>query len=217
VKVEVEFAGVLTAADLERLAAGEAASLSLAVPAGDARPGLHVIPLHVEYREVPAPDAPRRSQRSFLSLPLGDRPPLALHLRVPPSLLVDNEGFLPVGLESADGAAHRVEVRVLTPLGLVAPDPPPVAALAPGGRSQVPVRLLRGAGQRAAAVGVVVVARVLDGALECAAAATAVVELRADPALAPGLRRPLLAAGLALVGTALGWEVLRRYRGAGSG
>jgi hypothetical protein len=56
------------------------------------------------------------------------------------------------------------------------------------------------------------VAEALDGPLARTTVLAAPVDVAADPSLLPRLRVPLLVLGLALVATALLFEILRRRR-----
>jgi hypothetical protein len=119
-------------------------------------------------------------------------------------------GSLPVGLESTDGAAHRVAVRVLPPRGLNVLGGPLVDLDVPGsGRVTAPVSLLRAGAPRESRQGILIVASAADGPLERTAVATGVVTIARDPALLPRLRPALWLLAAALLGAAA-WAELRR-------
>ena len=164
-------------------------------------PGLHALTLLLEWPVGPLPPqgilAPMASQRAFLLLTLGALAEPAVRV-VAPDLELETSGTLAVGLESADGAAHRVSVRVLTPRGLNVLEGGGEVIVPATGRATSPITLLRGSAPRESQQGIVVVASVLDGPLERTAVATGVVKLARDPALLPRLRTALwfVAAGL---------------------
>jgi hypothetical protein len=112
-------------------------------------------------------------------------------------------------LESADGAAHRVRVRVHPPAGLQAPDEVEVDVPARG-RVTAKVRLWRSSAPRGSRQALVVVAQALDAG--AAVSTTASVDILPDPAWMPRLRRPLAVAALLLLAAAAGLEVRRSVR-----
>lgn len=183
------------------VAPGATEQAVLRFPVEVPRPGLHALTLLLEWPVGPAPAdgtlPPMASQRAFLLLTLGAVAEPAV--RVTPALLeLETRGTLAVGLESADGAAHRVSLRVLTPRGLNVLDAGGEVDVPAKGRVTAPVTLLRAGAPRESRQGIVVVARALDGPLERTAVATGIVNLTRDPALLPRLRPALwlLAAGL---------------------
>ncbi len=155
------------------------------------RPGRHVLPLEVDYRSSSGPAAPRRSLRAYLVLPLASTAEPALLVSAP-VVGLDLRSFLPIRLESADGQAHRARVRVLTPRGVVAPDPPPMVDVPPRGALTVNVPLLQGAAPPGSRQGLLVVAEAVDGPLERMAVAVSAVDVAPDPAWLVPLRAPLL-------------------------
>lgn len=209
--VEGELAGQRASAELPSLAQGEEQPATLRFPAELPRPGRYALTLLVEHREQPA-DAPPRGQRGYLLLELGAQPQPALNVRLEAASL-DVAGLLPVVLESADGAAHRAGLRVLTPIGINVLEAPAEVLVPPAGPVRVPVKLIRGSAARGLRHGVVVVAAPLDGPLERAAAASGEVEVVADPAWLPRLRPALIALG-ALLLLAAGLLELRDRRAA---
>ena len=164
------------------------------------RPGVHLLGLRLDYTEAPAEGKaapPATSQRAFLLLSVGANPPPALRVSADEAT-VETSGSLRVRVESADGAAHRARVRVLTPRGLNANTPVEVEVPAAGAAS-ADVPLLRGSVPRPSRQGVVAVAETLDGDLAHAAVATTVVHVAADPARLPRLRRWLAALAVLLL------------------
>ena len=188
-----------------RLALGVAPGVTehavLRFPLEVPRPGLHALTLLLEWPVGPPPAdgtlPPMASQRAFLLLTLGAVAEPAVRV-VAPDFELETRGTLAVGLESADGASHRVSVRVLTPRGLNVLDAGGEVIVPATGRATAPVTLLRGSAPRESRQGIVVVASVLDGPLERTAVATGVVSLARDPSLLRPLRPALwlLAAGL---------------------
>ena len=151
-------------------------------------PGVHVLGLRLDYTEAatPARAAASTSQRAFLLLSLGTNPPPAVRVSAAESRLA-TRGAVPVALESADGAPHRVRVRVLTPRGLNADSPVEVDVPATGAaRALVPV--LRGNVPRPSRQGILVVAEVVETAVPHASVASTIIDVEAHPALLPRLR-----------------------------
>jgi hypothetical protein len=118
-------------------------------------------------------------------------------------------GDVRVGVESADGAAHRVRVRVLTPPGLQAPDAAEVAVPA-SGRVTATVRVWRSSAARGSRQPLVAVAESMDGERADASAAL-FADVLPDPAWMPRLRRPLGALALLLMAAAALLELRRRW------
>ena len=121
------------------------------------RPGLHALTLLLEWPVGPPPAdgtlPPMASLRAFLLLTLGVAAEPALRVLAPP-LEMETRGTLAVGLESVDGASHRVSVRVLTPRGLNVLDPGGEVLVPAGGRVTAPVTLLRGSAPRESRQGI---------------------------------------------------------------
>jgi hypothetical protein len=118
-------------------------------------------------------------------------------------------GDVEVGMESGDGAPHRVRVRVQTPAGLQAPDAAEVTVPATG-RVSATVRVWRSSAPRGSRQVLVVVAEPIEGETGPTASATLAAEVLPDPAWMPRLRRPLGVLALLLMAAAAGWELRRR-------
>jgi hypothetical protein len=176
------------------------------------RPGVHVLGLRLDYTEAAAPGrtAVTTSQRAYLLLSFGANPAEALRLSAGEAS-ISTRGTVRVRLESADGASHRVRVRVLTPRGLNADSPVEVEVPAAGSATaEIPV--LRGNVPRPSRQGVLVVAEVVGGDLAQANVATTLVHVAPDPALLPKLRWPLAVVAIALLLAAAVVETLSRRR-----
>jgi hypothetical protein len=174
------------------------------------RPGVHVLGLRLDYTEAAAPGRTpvTTSQRAYLLLSLGANAATALRLSASESS-IGTRGTVPVHLESADGAPHRVRVRVLTPRGLNADTPVEVFVPAAGAATaEVPV--LRGNVPRPSRQGVLVVAEVVGGDAAQASVVATVVHVAPDPALLPKLRWPLAAVVVALLLAAVFLETRSR-------
>jgi hypothetical protein len=118
-------------------------------------------------------------------------------------------GDLEAGVESTDGAPHRVRVRVQTPAGLQAPDAAEVEAPA-AGRVTATVRVWRSSAARGSRQPLVVVAEPVEGDGGATVSAAAFAEVLPDPAWMPRLRRPLGVLALLLMAAAAAWELRRR-------
>jgi len=174
--------------------------------------GVHVLGLRLDYTEEATAGraAISTSQRAFLLLSLGTNPPPAVRVSAAESSIA-TRGAVPVTLESADGAPHRVRVRVLTPRGLNADSPVEVDVPATGAaRADVPV--LRGNVPRPSRQGILVVAEVVDAGVPHASVAATVIEVEAHPALLPRLRWSLGALAFLLLAAAAVVEVRSRRR-----
>jgi hypothetical protein len=154
------------------------------------RPGRHVMPLAIDYASLPGSVPSRAQLVAYLILPLVAAAEPALRVTAP-TVGLDIRTLLPVRLESADGQPHRARLRVVTPAGLVAPDPPVVVDVPAHGEVTVDVALLHGAAPPHSRHGILIVAEALDGSIERMSVATSVVEIAQDPAWLPHLRAPL--------------------------
>jgi hypothetical protein len=178
-----------------------------------ARAGVHVLGLRLDYAGTGTPEG-GTSQRAFLLLSIGANPPPAVRVSAGETTL-ETTGTVRVRVESADGRAHRARVRVLTPRALNANETAEVDVPAAGAVT-ADLPLLRGQGPRPARHGVLAVAETLDGEFAHAAVAASIVNVSADPARMPGLRKWI--AGLAvLLLVAAGFFEWRRHRQGTSG
>ena len=201
------------------LAPGAAGQLTLGFDAQPPRPGTHALTLLLEHPLDGAPDGagnpPVASQRAFLLLALGATAGEAVRIHAEP-LGLDVRGSLRVRLESPDGERQRVRLQVLTARGLRTGGGPVELSVPAQGETTVEVEIVRAGAARGTRQGVLLVAEALDGPVARTSVAAAAVDVLKDPALLPGLRRPVLATGLALVLLALGHEVRTRRRGRGT-
>lgn len=206
VTVEGELLGRRDEARLERgIAPGETGSALLRYPLDVPRPGVHPLLLLLGYTR---PGGVTMSQRAYMLLSLGANPPPAVKLAVPEAALLD-QATLRVGLESADGAPHRVRLSVATPKGLNGEAPPLSMDVPASGRVTALLRLLRGSVPRDTVQGILVVAGASDGPFERTTVESGVVRVLPDPAWMPRLRRPLLFLALLLVAGAVAAEIWR--------
>ena len=213
--VEGELLGERRVARLEQgVAAGQSGEVRLAFPADLPRPGLHALTLLLEWPlgppAVPGAIPPTASQRAYLLLSLGATAEPAVKLE-PEELLLETRDRLRVDLESADGAPHRVRVRVLTPRGLNVDGEALEAEVPAKGRASVEATLLRAGAPRGSRQGILVVATAADGALERTSVATGIVRIAPDPARLPRLR-PLMVLLIVLL---LGGGLLEQVRRGG--
>jgi hypothetical protein len=206
-----ELGGEYAEGRLEAVEPGQTATVTLSFPSLPAPLGVHPVALRLDFSSAATgslPAAPS-SQSAYLLLTVGANPPPAVRLVPAPLALLDHDP-LAVRLESADGSAHRVRVRALTPRGLTA-HPEAVEVTVPAqGAATAELPLLRGGAERPSRQGVVVVAETLDGPKRTSVA-TAVVDVRPDPAVMPHVRRYLAGLALALA-LAAGIAEWRRWR-----
>ncbi|HXB57505.1 MAG TPA: hypothetical protein VN461_22275 [Vicinamibacteria bacterium] len=213
VSVEGEFLGRRQEGTLDQgVPAGESRSLLLRYPPEVPRRGVHPLTLLLDFAEAASPanaSPPAESQRAFLLLALGANAPPAVRVDAAEGRL-ETRSSLAVGLESLDGASHRVRLRVLTPHGLRAENPPADVEVPAAGRVSVPIPLLRSGAPRGSRQGVLFVAEAADGPLARTTVTTGVVEIAPDPALMPRLRLPLWVLAGLLLATAVALEFRRR-------
>jgi hypothetical protein len=184
---------------------GGKAAVSLRFPVEVTRPGVHPVVLRLEYQTRPTPGVV--SQRAYLLLSLGANPPPAVRVAAAEMRLHDRD-LLKVRLESADGAEHRARLRVLTPRGLNAESPEAEVTVPARGEAVVEVPVRRGSVPRPSRQGLLLVAGTADGEQETTAVATTVVDVAADPAWLPRVRRPLAVVAFALMVAAVVLEIL---------
>jgi hypothetical protein len=191
------------------VAAGSWTEVALRFPVEIEQPGVHAVALRLDYQSPPRTGA-WTSQAAYLLVALGANPRAAVRVSTREAS-VETHGRVPVELESADGRAHAVHLRLLTPKGLNAfGDTPPVAVPAQG-RVSASLGVLRAGAARLTRQGVLVLATTADGGEQTVAVAEGAVVLTKDPALMPRLRMPLLGLAMALLGVAIGVEVYRRW------
>jgi hypothetical protein len=203
-EVEGELRGAhRQAALLEPLAAGATRGVELAFPADVPRPGVHGLALHLRYTPEGAPaGASPSSQRAYLLLALGADPPPSVRLRVTDAV-VTRQAEVAVHLESADGAPHRVRLKVLAPRGLSALEPEAPIEVPAGGTARVGLLVLASGPPPAAPARIVVLAAEVDGPLERTAAAAGRIDVHAPSPWLPRWRGRLLVAALVLLAAAV--------------
>jgi hypothetical protein len=217
VRVSGELAGHYEEAKVEPgVEPGQTVGAGLVFPHEVPRPGVYPVVLLLDYAPRAAEGATptAASQRAFLLLTLGATAASPVRLSAPEVTLRDRAP-LAVTLESADGRAHRVRLRVLTPRGLNPERIEDEVQVPATGVATVSVPLLRGSVPRPSQQGVLVVAETLDGEIAQASTVTTIVAVEAAPRdLMPRWRDPFLLAAALLLGAAavLEWRHLRRTR-----
>jgi hypothetical protein len=204
-RVEGELRGARREAVVtEALPAHGTRSVELAFPGEVPRPGVYPLELHLRYSPDSATaNAPAASQRAYLLLAVGANPGPSVRIAVPDARLARHT-VVPIRLESADGAAHRVTLRALAPRGLNALAPEEPVQVPATGAATAPLTLLRVDAPPNSQAGIVVMAAEVDGPLERTAAATSRVEVVAPSApWLPRLRVPLLVSALSLLAAAV--------------
>ncbi|HEX9641405.1 MAG TPA: hypothetical protein VGB13_08825 [Candidatus Krumholzibacteria bacterium] len=215
IRVDGELAGEFDRVVLDASLPGRgSSSVTLRFPGHLPRPGLHALILRVDFHSGEPPAAQGStplSQLAFLLFPIGGQPTAALGLEVEPAKMgVRGTSF--VRVQALDGAAHRVELRVYTALGLAAYPDRYEAQLPPGGEVRIPVHLYRSGAPPGTRHGFLVEARVLDEALERTTVAAGMAEVGAEPTITRRLQWPLGSLAAACVIAALLLEG-RRARG----
>jgi hypothetical protein len=216
VTVQGELAGQYDEARLpDGVGAGATAAARLVFPRAVPRPGVYPVVLLLDYAPAAAAGVPAagQSQRAYLLLTLGATAVAPVRISAPEVVLRDRV-LLPVVLESADGRAHRIRLRVLAPRGLNPERLQDEVAVPASGAATVSVPLVRGGVPRPSRQGLLLVAETLDGDLAQASAQTSVVAVEAAADLMPRWRDPfVVAAGLLLAAAAvLEWRHLQQSR-----
>lgn len=191
------------------VAAGSWTEVTLRFPTEIERPGVHAVALRLDYQSPPRTGA-WSSQAAYLLVALGSNPPAAVRITTREAQL-ETRGEVPVELESTDGRAHRVRLRLLTPKGLNPFGEAPEVTVPGTGRVPAALGVLRAGAPRLTRQGVLIVASTVDDGEQTVAVAEGAVVLTRDPALMPRLRIPLLVLAMALLATAIGVEVHRRW------
>lgn len=206
-EVEGELLGTY---DMARIEGGvgprASAACTLRFPALVPRPGLYALPLDLRFTD----QGFSVSQRGYLLMALGSQPAPAVRVVASPARL-STYGRVKLFLESADGAAHRVRLRVFAPRGLNPQPPSQELAVPAAGPVTAEVGLLRGVTLKGREQGVLVVAAALDGDEERTTVASTSVEVVPDRPWLPRLRWFLLWLALSLLVGSVGYEVLERW------
>jgi hypothetical protein len=197
------------------VAPGQTSSAWLVFPREVPRPGVYPVVLLLDYapQVATAGSLAALSQRAFLLLTLGATAAAPVRIAAPEITLGDRAA-LAVALESADGRAHRVRLRVLTPRGLNPERADDEVQVPASGAATVSVPLLRGGVPRPSRQGVLLVAETLDGDVAQASTGTTVVSVEAAAHLMPRWRDPFIVAAALLLAAAalLEWRHLREGR-----
>jgi hypothetical protein len=193
------------------LGVGGTRELLLSFPTAHGAPGLHAVELMLDYSTGPREAALPFTQPAWVMIAIGEQVQPSVKLRLGPGR-VDTAGRLEVGLESADGAAHRVRLSVTTPPGLRGR--PSVESVDVPARGEVttPVWLFRVDAPWNSQQGLLVVARDENGPLVRTSVAAGSAQIGSDPARLPRWRRALVGVAFLLLAAALAVE-LRRRRG----
>jgi hypothetical protein len=175
------------------------------------RPGVHAVLLRLDYAEGTVADTSGNvttaSEPAYLLLALGENTKPAVHVSAS-AVTIDARGFLPVTLESADGAPHRVRLRAHTARGLI-PEIPPEVDVPATGPARVEIAVRRSGALRGSHPGLWLVAEALDGSSARTSVAAADVTIAGEPGVLPRLRPFLFVLGGVLVVAALLWEFRR--------
>lgn len=209
VEVEGEIFGRYAQAALPGgLGAGEAGSVRLRFPVRPPRPGVHALALHLRYPVTGAADP--ASQRACLLLALGARADPPIRVEVGPASF-ETSGTLRVDVQSTDGRAHLVRLRVLAPRGVNALEEPELSV--PGaGTAAARVPLVRTGPSRSETHPLIVLAATEAAGVETTAVARSSVRLVPHAPVLPRLRPLLAAAGALLLAAAVAAEVWSRWR-----
>ena len=188
------------------IAPGGKVSVTLRFPREAPRPGVHALVLQLEYPEGTTPDPsgnlPLAREPAYLLLALGEEAPPAVKVTAS-AVSIDAVGSLPVTLESTDGEAHRVRLRVLAQRGLLAVDPGTEVDVPEKGATTTMVALRRASALRGSSLGVLVLAEAVDGPVARTTAAAGEVKVVAEPGVLPRLRLGLFVLGAVLIAGAL--------------
>jgi hypothetical protein len=193
---------------------GGSTELALHLPTSRLTPGVHPLPLLIDFAAADQPQTPL-SQRGWLLVFYGQPAgPDTVRLVLSDLTIRDGAGMV-ARLSSLDGRGYKVRLRVLTARGLSVPDPVPTVEVPATGTVETRVRLLRGGAPRPSRQGVIGFAEWDDGGLHHTTPATATVDVLPDPAVLPRIRRPLGVAAAVLLlaaGVAEALHARRRRR-----
>jgi len=181
----------------------------LKFPGGAIRAGVHPLALLLDYDGAGRPAPSAVSQRAYLLLGLGGVAGPSVRLSMEDARM-DDSGVVSVSLASLDASPHEARLRLLGPRGFRADPPADEVDVPAHGSARVPIRVFRGSLPWGSRQGLLALAEVGDGPLATTAVASGIVDVAPDPARMPALRRPLLAAGIALLGLAAWLEARRR-------
>lgn len=195
----------------EDLPAQTGGNATFSFDVGALAPGVYPLALHVQYERSSVP-GDTASQRGYLLLALGASPRPAVRLTVG-EVRLDTMAAVLIRLESADVRPHRVRLRMLAPRGLQPYGPEPEVSVPQFGSVTAEMKVLRGGAPRPSTQGLVLLAETVGEAPANASAATAMVQVEADPAWMPRLRWWLLALAVLLLAAA--GYVEYRQRGLG--
>lgn len=195
------------------IAANSWTEAELHFPRAEARPGVHLVVLRLDYQSPQG--GPWTSQAAYLLLSMGANPAPAVRVFVGETT-VETRGRVAVELESADGRPHVARLRLLTPKGINPFGEAPDVNVPAQGRARAALEVLRGTAARGTRQGILVAATTTDGDEQTAAVAEGSVVVAADPALMPRLRIPMTVAGVVLLLAVIVAEVRRRWPSGGA-
>jgi hypothetical protein len=167
-------------------------------------PGVHALVLRLEYQSVEDGHGAPMNQYAYLLLGFGPSTAPAVRLDLPKARLADT-AVVPIGVESLDGRAHRVELAIYLPRVMGAAPQRQSVDVPARGRAHADVRLFRATAAYESTHGLLAVAATVGEDVVRTAAATTVVEIGRDPAVLPrlGVRVFLVAVAFALLAAAL--------------
>jgi hypothetical protein len=212
VKAEAELFGHVESRKLDAgLAPGAASALLFSLPLAGAPPGVHAVTLRLEYQAGGTPGQPQRThvQPAYVLLALGENAAPAVRLTAPEAHM-DSVGRWRVGLESIDGAAHRVRLRVVLPRTLRADPVDSLVDVPASGRIDAELLLFRVDAPWEGPQGALLVAATEGEEITRTTVATAVVRVGREPGRVARWRRALALAMVLFFLAALALE-LRRY------
>lgn len=210
IAIDAELLGNHSSAELkEGIGVGESRSCQLRFPPDVPYPGTHAVTLLLDYTSGDKNPAPL-SQRAYLLLALGEsaEPTVLITLK---EASMNWAGLVTARLESLDGRAEKVRLRLEGPRGMRVNNPDSLILVPAKGGTEVSIPVFKGSLPWDSVQGVLCLATT-DGPLVRTAVATGVVRVSRDPAWLPRVRRGVLVAALALLGLAAFAEVWKRLR-----
>jgi hypothetical protein len=170
-------------------------------------PGTHALVLLIDFeRDEGGGRATPVNEVTFLQLGFDAVPAPAVRIVAPPTSLRES-AVAAIGLESADGQAHRVHLWVWPPHVLACDPPRQRVEVPPHGTVTAHVRLFRGLAAHDSGHELVVVAETEDEPLTRTTVASAAVWVGADSAWLPRLRPYLLVVALLFAAWAAGRQI----------
>ncbi len=194
------------------MAPGGSSSLLFSFPLEGATPGVHAVTLRIEYKASASSGeaTPTRVQPAYVLLALGEQGAAPAVKLTAPDAHMDSVGRWRIGLESLDGAPHRVRLRVVLPRTLRADPLDGSVSVPAAGRVDEELLLFRVDAPWGGPQGALLVAATEGEEVTRTSVATAVIHVGREPGRVARWRLPLVVV-MALLFLAAALLEARRY------